>query len=360
MTGILEKGIQSNQTKSTTVVNKNPLNLAASWYVAMLSKELGKKPKAIQLFGRDLVAWRDGNGAPVIMERYCSHMGASLAIGEVKDGCIQCPFHHWRYDNLGDCVSIPDIEHIPPTARQKTYVTQERYGWIWVWYGSATPLCPLPEFPAYIDRHNYMPYSFSLNVKTTVRQIIENVFDHRHFGTAHHMKLAEPIKFTLLNDPHLAKQLEPPIKKEAQLKEFLPNLFEARIQSYFGLAGALAQALGLNATTFTVPTDTWPSGHRATGFVNDKEKFVALMALTPVAENQTIARYTMMVKKTGFFLLDILYYVLFGWQHEVVAAEDVPIWDTMKPEKGGAYTKHDREVLKYREFYQSWVDRVEV
>ena len=84
------------------------------------------------------------------------------------------------------------------------------------------------------------------------------------------------------------------------------------------------------------------------------------MALTPVAENQTIARYTMMVKKTGFFLLDILYYVLFGWQHEVVAAEDVPIWDMMKPEKGGAYTKHDRGILKFREFYQRWVNKVEV
>ncbi len=359
MTSIIETIKQPKPTKSEASVNKNSLNLAASWYVAMLSKELGKKPKPIKLFGRDLVAWRDGKGNPVIMERYCSHMGASLAIGEVKDGCIQCPFHHWQYDSKGDCVSIPDIEHIPPTSRQASYVTQERYGYIWVWYGTSSPLYPVPEFSAYSDKH-YMAYEFSLTVKTTVRQIIENVFDHRHFSTAHHLKIAEPIKFTLLDDQHQAKQLEPAIKKEAQLKEFLPNLFEARIESYFGLTGALAEALGLNATTFTVPTDTWPSGHRATGFVNDKEKFVALMALTPVAENQTIARYTMMVKKTGFFLLDILYYVLHGWQHEVVAAEDVPIWDTMKPELGGAYIKHDREVLKYREFYQRWVDRVEV
>jgi hypothetical protein len=30
----------------------------------------------------------------------------------------------------------------------------------------------------------------------------------------------------------------------------------------------------------------------------------------------------------------------------------------MKPDGGGAYSKYDKLVLKYRAFYRDWVDRV--
>jgi aminopyrrolnitrin oxygenase len=107
----IDKALEAKPSKQETGIDKNPLNLAASWYVAMYSKDLGKKPKAIELFGQSLVAWRDQNGQPVIIDRYCSHRGTSLAIGQVKDGCIQCPFHHWRYDNSGNCVFIFELDH---------------------------------------------------------------------------------------------------------------------------------------------------------------------------------------------------------------------------------------------------------
>jgi phenylpropionate dioxygenase-like ring-hydroxylating dioxygenase large terminal subunit len=105
------------------------------------------------------------------MERYCLHMGASLAIGKVQEGCIQCPFHHWRFDNSGQCAFIPEVDHFPPTARQSVYSTVERYGYIWVWYGSQIPLFSLPEFPpAEDERDDYMPFRFALNTKTTTLQ----------------------------------------------------------------------------------------------------------------------------------------------------------------------------------------------
>ena len=27
----------------------------------------------------------------------CPHMGASLSGGHVEDGCVTCPWHHWRF-----------------------------------------------------------------------------------------------------------------------------------------------------------------------------------------------------------------------------------------------------------------------
>ncbi|MBG1270191.1 aromatic ring-hydroxylating dioxygenase subunit alpha [Nostoc sp. WHI] len=356
MTSILEKGTQSNQTKSATVVDKNPLNLAASWYVAMLSKELGKKPKAIQLFGQDLVAWRDKNGTPVIMERYCSHMGASLAIGEVKDGCIQCPFHHWRYDNEGNCVSIPDIENIPPTARQATYVIEERYGYIWVWYGTSSPLFPLPKYSAAEDeKHNYMSWRFSFNTKGTVPLLVENLHDSHHLDPVHTLP-CDSIQLTILDEQHSSPQFEPLLKKAA----WFSSLIEARIKSYVGPLGAIAQVLGFKGIDYSHRTESWPTGHIGTSFLNGEVAVKALIGTTPVAENQIILHELFMIKKSGFFLLNIFYYLFFGWQNQLSVWEDVKHWNTMKLRRDGAYVKHDRGVLKFREFYQSWVNKVEV
>jgi len=352
----LEKVKEPKLTKPEAGVDKGAMNLATSWYIAMRSKALGKKPLAIELFGQPLVAWRDQKGHPVIMERYCSHLGASLAIGEVREGYIQCPFHHWRYDHSGQCVSIPEIDHIPPTACQATYVTAERYGYIWVWYGSPTPLFPLPEFPAAEnERHNYMPLRVTFNTNTTVRRVMENIYDHYHIVALHDLKVADSIQLTLLDDQHSAQQSKLPIKKEA----WFGALTEVRIKRYLGPIGAVAQALGLKAEVLTLREDGWPSGHLVTGFINGEERFKVLSGITPVAENKTTWQVLLMVKKTGKFWLDIPYYVVFGWQSKSSTAQDIPVWNTLKPDGGGTYVKHDRVLLKFRDFYQSWVDKAE-
>ena len=347
----LEKVQQPKLKKQETRVDKGAMELAASWYVAMESKALGKKPKAIEIFGQSLVAWRDQNGHPVIMERFCSHMGASLAIGQLKEGCIQCPFHHWRFDRTGQCVSIPEVDNIPPTAHQTTYVTVERYGYIWVWYGSKTPLFPLPEFSVVENTHNYVPWRYTFNTKTTVRRVIENVYDQYHLVSLHDLKVAESIQLTLLNEQHPELQCELPIKKEA----WFGALIEAPLDGFYGGTGVILRALGFNAESYKLQVNGWPSGYIATAFINGEERAQLLTALTPIAENKTVWQLLVMLKKTGKPWMDILY----GLQGQVNSALDVPVWDTMKPDGGGAYVKADRGILKFREFYQSWVDKVE-
>ncbi|WP_240322084.1 Rieske 2Fe-2S domain-containing protein [Pseudomonas protegens] len=126
--------------------------VAASWYVNALARPQGQA-EGVDALRRPCVAWRGATGRAVVMDRHCSHLGANLADGRVRDGCIQCPFHHWRYDEQGKCV------HIPGTARRcagwspcragraPTLVTTERYGYVWVWYGSPQPLHRCPKSP---------------------------------------------------------------------------------------------------------------------------------------------------------------------------------------------------------------------
>jgi nitrite reductase (NADH) small subunit/3-phenylpropionate/trans-cinnamate dioxygenase ferredoxin subunit len=36
-------------------------------------------------------------GAFFAIDDVCPHMGASLSGGHVEDGCVTCPWHHWRF-----------------------------------------------------------------------------------------------------------------------------------------------------------------------------------------------------------------------------------------------------------------------
>ncbi|KOP26509.1 hypothetical protein AMR41_10065 [Hapalosiphon sp. MRB220] len=357
MVSHIEKSV--NLVKEPETQIKQSMNLAASWYIAMQSVELGKKPIAIELFGRALVAWRDKDGKAVIMERFCSHVGASLAIGEVVDGCIQCPFHHWRYDNSGVCVHIPKVatphtDHIPSTARQKTYVTEERYGYIWVWYGTATPLFELPGFDAAeSNKHKYMPYRFSFQTETSVRRAIENGFDHHHFVSVHGLPVIDQIEMTLLDEKD-AEFSELILAKEA----WIGSKLDARIKNFIGV-GAIAKFLGLNVETISARIDAWPSGVLSTIKFNKQQKMKLFVSVTPISANQTILQYLIMINKTGNLWLNLLSYIVFGWQNKASALEDTKIFDTMSADTGKAFIKSDQPVLKFRQFYQSWVNKAQ-
>ncbi|NMG08485.1 aromatic ring-hydroxylating dioxygenase subunit alpha [Brasilonema sp. UFV-L1] len=356
MTTISEKVQQPKSTQSKTQVNKRAMNFPASWYIAMHSKDLGKKPIAIELFGQSLVAWRDQNNHPVIMDPYCSHKGASLAIGKVVDGCIQCPFHHWRYDSSGKCVYIPDVENIPPMARQTTYVTAERYGCIWVWYGTQTPLFSLPEFPSAEDeRDNYMPVREVTKVNTPLQEAIENAFDYCHLTTVHKMQFSGPLQFTLLHEQHSVEQSEPPIQKDA----WFGYVCKLPLYRRKGIIGAFSRALGFSAEFSTVRVDLWPNGFIFTNGTDDKVIYKELASATPVAENKINLMRLVLYKKPGNFLLDRPYISLIHWRIQATIAEDLPIWNTIKPSAGKVHVKNDWLILKFRKFYQNWVDKVE-
>ncbi|MGH7998620.1 MAG: aromatic ring-hydroxylating dioxygenase subunit alpha, partial [Brasilonema sp.] len=250
------------------------------------------------------------------------------------------------------------VDHIPPTARQATYVTAERYGYIWVWYGSQTPLFPLPEFSAAEDeRHNYMSTRSVITANTTLRTVIENIFDFSHLVSIHNAKTPkffDSFQITLLNEQHSVQQNELPIQKDAWLGvlyEFPPFKREDKI-------GALSKLL-VNGEVVTLRVDAWPSGIIFTHFLNGEESCKELFCLTPVAENKTNLVRLFMVKKTGKFWLDIPYRAFFSWRTETGYAQDLQMWNHMKPNAGGVYVKHDWLVLKFRKFYQSWVDKVE-
>ena len=52
--------------------------------------------------------FRGKSGRAYIVDAYCAHLGANLAVGgSVHGECIECPFHGWQYRGSdGKCVKI--------------------------------------------------------------------------------------------------------------------------------------------------------------------------------------------------------------------------------------------------------------
>jgi nitrite reductase/ring-hydroxylating ferredoxin subunit len=354
------------------------LKLPLGWYVVMPASKVGsKKSLGVTLFGQELVVWRDAKGQPVLMERYCSHLGASLADAPVKAGCVECPFHGWQFNSGGQCVKAPAVEQIPKTARQNIYPVIEKYGFIWAWYGSAQPLYDLPVIPAALhERQHFMPVRFAFHAKTTARRVLENVYDQYHIIKVHGLPApaislnlydyssSASATVTSITSVNAAKALPPTSEQNPNLKSLTKELplearfgalLEAKAERYLGPAGVIARLLGLEMDQVSIFLESWPTGHILTISFDGALKYYALIAITPVSENFTIQHFILMVKKTPSFWRNLAYYILFGLQSEASGRQDMPIWDKLKAAGGGAYTKNDLGVLKYRDFYNKWV-----
>ena len=123
------------------------------WYPFGLSKDLAPG----QLMGADLldgriVAFRGEDGALRVTSAYCKHMGADLSFGGAVIGNeLQCPFHHWQYNGEGVCTMIPTGDRIPPQARLFSFISEEKYGVMYVWWGLGEPAYALPDLDGYTE-----------------------------------------------------------------------------------------------------------------------------------------------------------------------------------------------------------------
>ena len=170
----------------------------ASWYLLCTSRELSRRPVSRQMLGRSIAAFRTASGKPVVMDGRCSHLGADLGRGCVVGESIACPFHGWRYASDGRCTSIPEMDAVPPFARQSIYPTVERHGFVFFFAGRE-PSFPLPFFDG-LRPEDYMPgRPFRFVANCTWYMLAAHGFDTQHFATVHARRLAAP---PVIDCPH--------------------------------------------------------------------------------------------------------------------------------------------------------------
>lgn len=125
------------------------------WYPVALSGDVMPGDlKGVEFCDGQIVVYRGKDGVARASTPYCPHMGANLGVGAVVGNDLQCAFHHWQFGPSGECTAIPSGDRISTSARVFMFSVEERWGLIWVFFGSE-PLCPVPSFPNW-DEENYI------------------------------------------------------------------------------------------------------------------------------------------------------------------------------------------------------------
>lgn len=93
--------------------------------VTRLVQLADKRPTSFVIGDVKLFLYRDGNKVSAYEDK-CPHLGQKLSDGDVADGVLTCPAHHWQFDAAsGNGVN-------PKTACLKRYGVEIRSDAVWV------------------------------------------------------------------------------------------------------------------------------------------------------------------------------------------------------------------------------------
>ena len=221
-----------------------------SWHCAGWSRELTSGPLGRRLLGHDVVLFRDASGAARALAARCPHRGADLARGAVVDGCLQCPFHGWRFDGLGRCVRVPsqpEALKISAAARVPAFPLHEHQGTLWLWMGTEQPGTPAPPgwSPRETGRTPRRIFFDAQLIEAPFLTTLENAFDKAHVPFIHQGSFGPG------QDPLVARQriTVDPDGEGLQAEDDPDSPWHAEPRVPGGWLGAIARLLGFRRPT---------------------------------------------------------------------------------------------------------------
>jgi phthalate 4,5-dioxygenase oxygenase subunit len=160
------------------------------WQPACLIEEVSEPdgtPVRARLFGEDLVVFRDTEGRVGVMDEYCPHRKASLALGRNEDGGLRCLYHGWKMDVEGTVIEMasePASSCMGSKVKHLAYPTKEWGGVVWTYMG---PADSMPQFapPAWAPTADTAVSIAKVLIPCNWAQILEGAIDSAHSSSLH-------------------------------------------------------------------------------------------------------------------------------------------------------------------------------
>jgi phenylpropionate dioxygenase-like ring-hydroxylating dioxygenase large terminal subunit len=160
------------------------------WLPVALSTELPGPdcvPVRVRVLGEDLIAFRDTDGRPGLVDAYCPHRGAPMFFGRNEENGLRCVYHGWKFDVDGVCVDLPNApegETFKNKIQIKYYPTVDRGDLIWAYMGPKDRQPPFPEFPWTVLPANHRHVA-KFRLECNYLQAMEGDYDPSHAPFLH-------------------------------------------------------------------------------------------------------------------------------------------------------------------------------
>ena len=167
------------------------------WLPFMLSDELANDapPRRVRLLGEDLIAFRDTQGRPGLVDRYCPHRRADLYFGRNEQCGLRCAYHGWKFDVDGNVTDMPAEPANTPLLQDvkiKAYPMRDWGGVLWAYMGDpATMPDEVPQFEWGLVPPHRRFISKRLQ-QNNYAQAVEGGIDSAHVGILHSLLEPEP------------------------------------------------------------------------------------------------------------------------------------------------------------------------
>jgi phenylpropionate dioxygenase-like ring-hydroxylating dioxygenase large terminal subunit len=174
------------------------------WLPALLASELPEPdcaPMRVRLLGEDLVAFRDSDGRPGLLDDACPHRCASLFLGRNEERGLRCVYHGWKFDVDGNCVDMPTE---PADSRYKERIHATAYPLVeigdvlWAYLGPPEHRPDLPAMEWVRAPATHLFVSKTLEYANFL-QGIEGGIDTAHSSYLHNNNLSDRLGYRQLD-----------------------------------------------------------------------------------------------------------------------------------------------------------------
>ena len=144
-------------------------------------------PLRVTLLGENLVVFRDSDGKVGVLDEFCMHRGASLALGRVENGGIRCLYHGWKFGVDGTIQETPNNPdpRFRERLKQPCFPVREEGGIIWTCVGAGKNDVPVFRRFSFMDADPEHRTVIRVNVKANYLQLWEGGADSSHVGVLH-------------------------------------------------------------------------------------------------------------------------------------------------------------------------------
>ncbi|MEZ4382205.1 MAG: Rieske 2Fe-2S domain-containing protein [Nannocystaceae bacterium] len=321
------------------------------WYFAAYSDELAiGDVKPLHFFGRELAIFRTEDGRPHVVDAHCPHLGAHFGHGgEVRGGCLRCPFHGWEFEaDSGACVQIANGDAPPAKARLRRWEVDEVNGMVLFWFherGEAPDwrVQPLPDL-AGPGWSRWSPTSWVLNAR--IQDVSENDADVSHSPVMHGFTVGVPsiamdaegarctwhltteVKLASIGVPKIPRigPFAPPQSAPSEIEVLRWGMCVGWIRQWVTLPFGLSFATQSLATT------------------------------TPIDEDHVLLTFRHRVRKAPIPGLTEVMLRSYAKLFDSTAQEDVRIWENKIYRMRPAASKSDWAILAFRRWAKQFYD----